>query len=208
MSISIDFFETQFRKQVSSGEMALNPFETLALPYLQGRLLDFGCGLGNLALAAARRGCSVLALDAAPTAIRHLTEVSLKEGLMLKAALADLRTYRFVEDFDAVVSIGLLMFFDCATARHQLEQLQASVRPGGIAAINVLIQGTSYLDMFDPASCCLFAADEMRARFVGWEILCEKFDDFPAPGETIKSFVTFIARKPKNETNETAQESP
>lgn len=198
MSISIDFFEAQFRKQISSGEMALNPFETLALPYLQGRVLDFGCGLGNLALAAARRGCSVLALDAAPTAISHLTEISLKEGLLLNAALADLRTYRLTEDFDAVVSIGLLMFFDYSTARQQLAQLQTGVRPGGIAAINVLIQGTSYLDMFDPPSCCLFAKDEMRTCFAGWEILCEKFDDLPAPGETIKSFITFIARKPNS----------
>lgn len=158
--------------------------------------LDFGCGLGNLALAAARLGCSVVALDAAPTAIRHLAEISAREGLDLTAIAADLRTYAIAETFDAVVSIGLLMFFDCATARHQLAHLQDRVRPGGIAIVNVLIQGTSYLGMFDPAEYCLFARNELVQRFSGWKLLSHRFDDFPAPGNTIKSFVTVTAQKP------------
>ena len=51
---SVRFFEAQFQRQVSSGEFELNPFERLALPYLSGEVLDLGCGLGNLAVAAAR----------------------------------------------------------------------------------------------------------------------------------------------------------
>jgi tellurite methyltransferase len=196
MSKSIDFFESQFRKQVVAGELTLNPFETAALPHLRGRVVDFGCGLGNLALAAARGGCSVLAIDAAPTAIEHLAAISAKEGLALQALEADLRNYALAEDFDAVVSIGLLMFFDCATARRQLARLQDCVRPGGTAVINVLIKGTSFLGMFDPAAYCLFERDELAKRFAGWEILRESFDDFPAPGDTIKSFATLIAKKP------------
>ena len=63
---SIRFFDSQFRRQIRQAELALNPFEQRALPWLQGRVLDSGCGLGNLALAAARRGCTVPALDASP----------------------------------------------------------------------------------------------------------------------------------------------
>jgi len=59
LSHSIHFFETQFRQQVAAGALHLNPFETLALPYLRGRVLDYGCGLGNLAVAAAQGGCEV-----------------------------------------------------------------------------------------------------------------------------------------------------
>lgn len=195
MHKSIEFFETQFRKQVANSEPALNPFETAALPYLHGRVLDFGCGLGNLAVAAARRGCTVLALDAAPTAIRHLATRAAQEGLAIEAVEADLSTYEIEEDFDTVVAIGLLMFFDGATARRQLTQLQARVCPGGIAVINVLIEGTTYLDMFDPVAHCLFKRGELREAFAGWEILNESFDDFPAPENTVKCFVTVIARK-------------
>lgn len=196
MSISIDFFETQFRKQVAVHDLALNPFETATLPHLQGRVLDFGCGLGNLALAAARRACSVLAIDASPTAIRHLAETSAREHLSLTAIAADLRNYAITEEFDAIVSIGLLMFFDCASARHQLAQIQDHVRPGGIAAINVLVEGTSYLDMFDPTAYCLFARNELQERFSAWNVLDDHFDEYPAPGGTIKSFATLIAQKP------------
>ncbi|GAB1412234.1 hypothetical protein MASR1M97_09700 [Candidatus Desulfobacillus denitrificans] len=68
----VDFFEHQFRRQVDSHEFTLNPFEQAALPYLKGCMLDLGCGLGNLALEAGRRGCDVLAVDASPTAVERV----------------------------------------------------------------------------------------------------------------------------------------
>lgn len=197
---SIRFFDMQFKRQVQEGDLRLNPFEQVALPYLQGRVLDYGCGLGNLACAAARQGCSVLALGASPTAIRHLREVALAEALAIEASEVDLRAHELQEQFDAVVSIGLLMFFDCRTAFMQLANLQAHVKPGGIAAINVLVEGTTYLDMFDAAGHCLFARDEMPKRFAGWEILRADHQDFPAPGEQVKSFVTMIAKKPLSQS--------
>lgn len=193
---SIRFFDTQFQRQVRDADLALNPFEQQALPYLSGDVLDFGCGLGNLALAAARRGCNVLALDASPTAIGHLRSTAQSQSLAIRAEEADLRSYKVAGDYDSVVSIGLLMFFDCPTAFAQLQALQAHVRPGGVAVINVLVEGTSYMEMFDPAAHCLFARDELRRRFEGWEILGSEQQDFPAPQGQVKAFVTLVARKP------------
>ena len=77
-----------------------------------------------------------------------------------------------------------------------LTMLQDRVRPGGIAVINVLIEGTTWLDMFGTENCCLFARDELAGRFAGWEILHAEFRDFDAPQQTVKSFVTLIACKP------------
>ena len=193
---SVGFFDAQFRRQLKDSDLSLNPFEREALPFLRGTVLDFGCGLGNLAVAAARRGCSVVALDASHTAIEHLRRLARAESLPITAAEADLRNYEVRNDFDAVVCIGLLMFFDCPTAIAQLRQLQARVRPGGVAVVNVLVEGTTYLEMFDPSSHCLFARDEMRRHFDGWELLRCDEEDFPAANETTKSFVTVIARKP------------
>jgi len=202
---SVNFFENQFQTQVANRDprdprdrfdLRLNPFETAALPYLQGQVLDFGCGLGNLAIAAARKGCLVRAIDASPTAIRHLTDLASREQLSIQAQQADLRNYILDAEFDAVASIGLLMFFDCATARRQLAQLKSRVRPGGIAIINVLIEGTTYVDMFDPLGYCLFSRTELGESFAGWEVLMESFEEFPAPAGTLKSFVTLVARKP------------
>ena len=194
---SIRFFDTQFRKQLRDADLQLNPFEQAALPYLNGQVLDFGCGLGNLSVAAAQRGCTVLALDASPTAVAHLTRIAGEQGLSITAAKADLSSYEITGEFDTVVAIGLLMFFDCAAARRQLESLQAHTRPGGVTIVNTLIEGTTYLDMFDPAGYCLFPRDEIPARFRGWQILHCEYRDFPAPTGQIKSFVTVIARKPQ-----------
>jgi tellurite methyltransferase len=193
---SIAFFDAQFRKQVRERDFHLNPFELVAMPYLHGRVLDYGCGIGNLAFAAAERGCSVVALDASPAAIDHIRQRAAAEARPVEAALADLRDYELGEDFDTVVSIGLLMFFDCPTAFKALANLQAHVREGGMAVVNVLVEGTTFLDMFDPESHCLFSREEMASRFAGWEILHLDFSDFAAPGGKNKAFVTVIARKP------------
>jgi tellurite methyltransferase len=92
-SHSVHFFDEQFRHQTAAANLALNPFEEAALPHLRGRVLDFGSGIGNLAVAAARRGCSVVALDGSETAIRHLRQRAKVESIDIEAAQADLRYF-------------------------------------------------------------------------------------------------------------------
>lgn len=194
-SVSVAFFDEQFRKQSNDDALVLNPFEVLALPYLKGDVLDFGCGMGNLAFAAARQGCIVTALDASPAAIEHIHAHATTTGLPVSAALADLRDYPLVATYDAIVSIGLLMFFDCARAIEILDELKAHVRTGGIAAVNVLVEGTTYMGMFDPVDHCLFAPMALRDEFEGWTIERLEFSDFAAQNDTLKRFCTVIARK-------------
>jgi tellurite methyltransferase len=200
---SIAFFDEQFRRQPT---LALNPFEKLALPYLNGDVLDFGCGLGNLAFAAAKSGCKVTALDASPTAVEHIQSRAAAEGVAVSASLADLRDYAITGEYDCIICIGLLMFFDCPTAFKVLSQLQAHVRPGGIAVINVLVEGTTYLEMFEPSAYCLFAPSEMQRRFAGWIVECSEFSYFEAPQRTHKHFSTIIARKPNTQLGVTGRE--
>lgn len=195
-SRSVRFFDDQFRRQAVEGDRALNPFEQRALPHLRGRVLDWGCGLGNLSLAAAGRGCEVLALDASPAAIAGLRARAAALGLAVDARLADLRTHEPKPGgFDAAVAIGLLMFFDGATASRQLARLQAAVRPGGVAVVNVLVQGTTYMDMFDPDQHCLWAPDAPARAFDGWTLLQHAVEDFDAPRGLRKRFATVIARR-------------
>jgi tellurite methyltransferase len=152
--------------------------------------------MGNLTVAAARRGCSVVALDGSETAIRHLQQRAKQESLAIEATQSDLRHFEITENFDAVVSIGLLMFFDCKTAFRRLANLQAQVREGGIAAINVLVEGTTYMDMFDPLNHHLFSRAALQQQFADWNILHTEFHDFAAPENRLKSFATVIAQKP------------
>lgn len=193
---SVDFFDRQFERQIHQAESALNPFEQAALPHLRGRVLDFGCGMGNLVLAAARAGCTVLALDASEVAIAHLQQAAAAEGLAVQAQVADLARHRVSGEFDAIVSIGLLMFLDCASAHRALDDLQAHLVPGGTLLVNVLVEGTTYMDMFDPQQHCLFPKDFLQTRLAGWEVIASGHQDFAAPGNTVKSFATIVARKP------------
>jgi len=82
------------------------------------------------------------------------------------------------------------------TALKTLSSLQSHVREGGIAVVNVLIEGTTYLDMFDADHHCLFSQTEMGPRFVGWEVLDLEFSDVEAPHARNKAFATSRARKP------------
>jgi tellurite methyltransferase len=196
MTESVRFFETQFQRQVDAAEFDLNPFERLALPFLQGDVLDLGCGLGNLALEAARAGCRVTALDGSPTGIARIRETAMHQGLAVDAHEADLSRYAIDRDYDAIVAIGLLMFFPRDRAEALLADLVAHVKPGGLAALNVLTEGTTFLGMFEPGHYHLFPAGALKAALLGWEVLAESRDRLPAPGDTVKVFDTVIARRP------------
>lgn len=192
---SIEFFDNQFRRQIAAGELALNPFEQRALPHLRGSVLDLGCGLGNLSVAAARQGAQVFALDASTAAIEFLGERARREGLRIETHYADLAAYVPAGQYDCVVCIGLLMFLPCETARALLAQAQAAVVPRGTMVLNVLIEGTTFFEMFDPRGYCLFPPQSIADAFARWRVLDDRVEDFPAPGGTIKRFRTMIAER-------------
>lgn len=192
---SITFFDNQFQKQISEQNFSLNPFEHAALPYLLGSVLDLGCGLGNLAVEAARRGASVVAVDASPAAVAHIQRVAEQEALALHGVLAGLSNYRIDGQYDTIVAIGLLMFFDRERALALLDEIRQRVKPGGRAVINVLIEGTTFMGMFQPGHYYLFGREELVQRFAGWRVLEHVYQTFPAPENTEKVFATLIAEK-------------
>jgi tellurite methyltransferase len=196
MNRTVDFFSQQFERQISTADYRLNPFEEMALPFVRGRVLDLGCGLGNFSIAAARQGCDVTAVDACPNATADLQRRASRERLPIRVECRELAQWRAVARYDAVVAIGLLMFFPRTEAVALLCEVTQAVEPGGIAVLNVLIEGTSYTAMFEPARHCLFAPDELERSVASWMMLVDRVDEFPAPNDTVKRFSTVIARRP------------
>jgi len=190
---SVRFFDAQFQRQVAQREFVLNSFERLALEHVRGIVLDLGCGLGNLTLEVARQGHPVVALDASPTAIARIREVARQEGLDVEAREADVSTLTLSDEFDTIVCIGLLMFLSRTSAVALLGQLKRAVRPGGCAIVNVLVEGTTFLRMFDPRGHYLFGADELERSFADWDLLAAQREEFPAPEGSRKVFSTVVA---------------
>jgi tellurite methyltransferase len=195
---TVDYFEEQFRKQIASAgshDAALNAFQQAALPFLSGRVLDLACGLGALSVAAARNGCEVIAVDASPTAIQHVATVARAEGLNVTPVQHDAATYCFDGPFDAVVAIGILMFFPRDVALGLLEKVQLAVRPGGHAIVTALLEGTTFTDVFDGDRHHLFDPEELRRAFDGWDVRSWRREKFPSPNGTLRRIGSMIARK-------------
>jgi tellurite methyltransferase len=193
---SVAIFDRQFQQQIQGQDFSLNPFEVVALDYLKGSILDFGSGLGNLALEAGRRGHQVLAVDASATAVAHINAEAARQKLAVQAIEADFQHWQINKPYDTIVSIGLLSYFGQAQAHALLHNIQAQVKPGGHAIINLLIEGTTYFDLFGDGDYYLPPPNLLEQSFAGWTIRSACLQNFDAPNGTCKKFSTVIAQKP------------
>ena len=94
------------------------------------RLLDVAAGNGNVALAAARRGCEVIASDYVPALLDRARERAVAERMTMEFQVADAEALPFPDQhFDLVVSTFGVMF----TADHDraAAELVRVCRAGG-----------------------------------------------------------------------------
>ncbi len=137
-----------------------------------GRLLEMGCGAGNISLELARRGYQVDGIDISPAAISWARENAAKEGSQVTFNVSDVLSVTGHEDqsFDVVLDghclhciIGTdrLLFFSSA---HRL------LRTGGSLCVrtmcNAVPKTVAERSRFDPITRC-FMSGEHTTRYIG-----------------------------------------
>jgi SAM-dependent methyltransferase len=105
-----------------------------AVDQIRGRVLDAGCGTGELALMAAARGLDASGIDASPTAIAIARERCAERGLTAEFVVGDiLRLGEFTSTpYDTVLDSGVLHVFDTADRHRYVAQLASVTAPGAL----------------------------------------------------------------------------
>jgi SAM-dependent methyltransferase len=135
---------------------------------LSGRVLDSGCGTGELALLAAAHGADAIGVDVSGRAIQRARQKAAERGLVARFEVGDaLRLADLGLTFDTIIDSGVFHVFDDENRVRYVASLASVLRPGG----------SCYLACFSdrqPGTCGprRVSQDELRAAFGhGWAVV-------------------------------------
>ena len=111
------------------------------LPYFNlqpgSQVLDLMCGYGRHAIALAKKGMNVTAVDNLGDYINEINEVAEKEQLPLKAIKDNVIDYKIDDTFDLALCMGnSLNFFNAADTVKLLTNISSHLKSGGHLLIN------------------------------------------------------------------------
>jgi 3-polyprenyl-4-hydroxybenzoate decarboxylase len=113
----------------------VDPDIAAALGQGRGRLLDLGCGLGTVAIAAARLGYQVTASDVSPVALSEAKKAA--GSLPIDFVADDVLNSKLEGTFDAVVDRAVLHTLPTASHDRYLRQVTRLMKPGARLVLKV-----------------------------------------------------------------------
>lgn len=129
------YWNEEWRRADASSKWAKAEEEVMAhaahLPK-GARVLDLGAGIGRHALALARLGCTVDALDAAAESVRIIDLAARAEGLPITARQGGMTELPYADAaFDHVLSWNVIYHGDETVVRATMAEVARVLRPGG-----------------------------------------------------------------------------
>jgi len=137
-NINDTFFDGYYKeiwKTIIPDELTVKEVDFM-LPFFKladgSRVLDLMCGFGRHAIALAKKGVHVTAVDNLDAYIHEIKEAVEKENLPVKAIKADVINYRIEDYFDLVICMGnSINFFDAEDLKKLFTNISAHLKPGG-----------------------------------------------------------------------------
>jgi cyclopropane fatty-acyl-phospholipid synthase-like methyltransferase len=100
---------------------------------LQGRVLDAGCGTGELVMLAASHGAEAMGVDLAELAIERARAKARQRGISATFEVGDvLHLDRLRRQFDVITDSGVFHVFDDEDRPVYVKSLGSVLRPGGM----------------------------------------------------------------------------
>ena len=179
----------------------------LANQMVQGaKVLDLGCGEGRNALFLAKQGFDVTAVDISESGIRKLQMLADRDGISIRADVADMRQYSFSGKFDLIVSHGCLHLIARKQWMKLVSEFKSHTIPGGTNVVVV------FTDRIPPpadleAHCLgLFQEGKLFSLYEDWDIELEESytieDEHPGSIRHTHPINKAVARKPLNQTTQ------
>jgi ubiquinone/menaquinone biosynthesis C-methylase UbiE len=133
----------------------------------RGRLLELGCGAGNITVWLAEKGYEACGVDIAPTAIEWAVQRAEKHGVSVDFRVGSvLDLHDFPDGYFEVVLDGHC--FHCIIGDDRpvfLKNALRILRPGGVFLVNTMC-GETMAAQCDPISRCVFVGD-VATRYIG-----------------------------------------
>ena len=134
-------------------EWMFRVMESLSPQFAPASTLEFGCGVGRLALPLARRPGSVTAVDRSPAMLSAAKEAAARQGLSHITFQTPRELFDSTRLFDLVVCYHVLQRMPRQEALSVLEALAARIAPGGIGVFqwpvrddqSALVAGTRWM---------------------------------------------------------------
>lgn len=136
-------------------------------PCLGQRVLEVGCGSGNLTPLFLREGRSVLAIDPGPQMIAaHRKIVGTRPGLTVRQAVVQELVAEFAGSFDSVVSSNVLEHLPDEAEQEAVRAMHALLKAGG-AAVHWVPAGPWVYGSLDRVfgHCRRYSRARLRAAF-------------------------------------------